>query len=177
MRSVRRRMPIWDMSQMLHPHGVCVNAFGVLQRVCAGDMIPVMTQVGDYRGLGLRTLPPETWGRRLARARANAGLNLRDVEEMLTPYVSRATLNRLESRDTAPHRNQDRSRAFLVLIVYGIDPADFGLKPDDRPPATDLRALSKLRSARPGWLRGTAGRALAGLDALRQTVEYAVWAQ
>jgi hypothetical protein len=139
-------------------------------------MIPVMTQVGDYRGLGLRTLPPETWGRRLARARANAGLNLRDVEERLTPYVSRATLNRLEGRETVPQRAQDRGRAFLVLILYAIDPADFGLTPDDRPPATDLRALSKLRSARPGWLRGSTGRVVAGLDSLRRIVEYAAWA-
>jgi hypothetical protein len=162
---------------MLHPRDLCVNAFGVLQHVCAGDIVPVMTQVSDYRGLGLRPLPPETWGKRLARARTNAQLNLRDVEERLAPYISRATLNRLEALDIVPARRQDRGRAFLVLILYGYDPADFGLGPDDRPPATDLRALSKLRSARPGWMRGTAGRALAGLDALRQTVEYAVWAQ
>jgi len=126
-------------------------------------MIPVMTQLGDYRGLGLRALPPETWGRRLARARTNAGFNLRDVEERLAPYISRATLNRLEALETEPVRRQDRSRAFLVLILYGINPADFGLGPDDRPPAMDLRALSRLRLARPGWFRGTA----AGLDEIR----------
>jgi len=135
-----------------------------------------MRQVGDYRGLGLRALPPETWGRRLARARTNAQLNLRDVEERLAPYISRATLNRLEALDTVPQRAQDRGRAFLVVILYGYDPAEFGLTPDDRPPATDLRALSKLRLARPGWLRGTAGRGATGLDSLRRTVEYAAWA-
>lgn len=114
-----------------------------------------MTQVSDYRGLGLKALPPESWGRRLARARANAGLNLRDVEHRLAPYLSRATLNRLEGFEHTPQRRQDRGRAFLALILYGIDPGEFDLGPDDRPPATDLRALSKLRMTRPGWMRGT----------------------
>jgi hypothetical protein len=116
-----------------------------------------MTQRSDFRGLGLKSLPPETWGRRLARARLDAGYNLRDVEAVLAPHVSRATLNRLEARSTAPIRRQDRGRALLVLILYGVDPADFGLEPDDLPPATDLRALRDLRSARTGWMRAFTG--------------------
>jgi hypothetical protein len=99
-----------------------------------------MAQVSDFSGLGLRSLSPEPWGNRLARARADAGFNLRAVEVRLAPHVSRASLARLEARDTVPVRRQDRARAILVLLLYGVDPADFGLGPDDLPPATDLRA-------------------------------------
>jgi hypothetical protein len=117
-----------------------------------------MTQVSNFGGLGLRSLAPEPWGRRLARARVNAGYNLRQVEAKLAPHVSRAGLARLEERDTVPVRRQDRARAILVLVLYGVDPTDFDLGPDDLPPATDLRALTKLRSRRSGWLRAFAFR-------------------
>jgi transcriptional regulator with XRE-family HTH domain len=115
-----------------------------------------MTQT--YRGLGLKPLPPETWGRRLARARILAGYNLRQVESILATQISHATLNRLEHRETVPIRRQDRARAFLVLVLYRVDPADFGLGPDDMPPATDVRALARLRTGGSGWMRVTAGR-------------------
>jgi hypothetical protein len=121
-------------------------------------MIPVMTRITEFRRLGLRALEPEPWGRRLARARANAGYSLRDVEARLTPHVSRAGLARLEDRPSVPVRPADRARAILVLLLYGVDPADFDLGPDDVPPATDLRALTKLRISRSGWMRVTAGR-------------------
>lgn len=111
-----------------------------------------MTQVSDFSGLGLRPLTPETWGRRLARARNEAGYNLRDVEAALAPLISRATLDRLEKHPTVPRRRQDRARAVIVLVFYGVDPCEFGLGPDDVPPATDLRALTVLRTAASGWL-------------------------
>jgi hypothetical protein len=85
-----------------------------------------------------------------------AGYGLRDVEAMLAPHVSRAGLARLEERAEVPDRRADRARAVMVLVLYGVDPADFDLGPDDLPPATDLRALIGLRSARTGWLSGTA---------------------
>lgn len=115
-----------------------------------------MTSTSDYRGLGLKSLAPESWGRRLARARAAAGYNLRDVEKILSDYLSRATLNRLESLEVEPTNRRDRRRAFLVVVLYGWDPADFGLSPCDRPPAIDLKALARLRLRGTGWLRGIA---------------------
>lgn len=50
------------------------------------------------------------WGRRLARARVEAGYNLRDVEAVLTPHLSRASLARLEERVAVPIRRQDRAQ-------------------------------------------------------------------
>jgi hypothetical protein len=109
-----------------------------------------MAQTDDFRGLGLRTLPPETWGRRLARARATAGLTLRDVEELLPGHLSRATLDRLEKWETAPKRRQDRSRAVAALVLYGFNPRDFELERADVPEWMDLRVISKLRLRRSG---------------------------
>lgn len=116
-----------------------------------------MSRTTAFEGLRLRSLPPEPWGRRLARARVEAGYNLRDVEAVLTPHLSRASLARLEERVAVPTRRQDRARAILALLLYGVDPADFDLGPDDVPPATDVRALLKLRTTPTGWMRQFAG--------------------
>jgi hypothetical protein len=137
-----------------------------------------MTSTASFRGLGLRALAPEAWGRRLARARSNAGYNLREVEQRLSPRISRTSLARLEQRATAPDRRQDRARAVLVLVLYGVDPAGFDLTDDDVPPGTDLHGIAELGSGEPqsqpaaasASARGVAFGALLDIrDRLRRT--------
>jgi hypothetical protein len=101
--------------------------------------------VTGFDGLGLRPLPPETWGQRFTRARRIAGYGLRDVEAKLLPLISRATLDRIEKLDDVPTRRQHRARAVVALVLYGFDPTEFELGTDDVPPAVDLRAVVKLR--------------------------------
>ena len=94
--------------------------------------------------LELRSLPPESWGSRLARAREVSGFKLTAVERLLRPHLSRSTLSELEQRTEVPTRAVDRGRVVLALVLYGVDPADFDLGPDDVPPAIDLKAVRAL---------------------------------
>jgi hypothetical protein len=101
-----------------------------------------------------RRLGPEPWGDRVSRARQLAGFNVREVEEILFPHISKSALIRLEALQEVPTSRKDRARAALVLILYGFDFDEFGVTEADIPPAIDLRALERLRSRgrSTGWL-------------------------
>jgi hypothetical protein len=93
----------------------------------------------------LQKLGPEPWGRRMERARHNAHLQFREVEEQLFPHISKSALVRLERLDEVPTQRKDRARAALVLMLYGYDPEDFEIDIGDLPPVIDRKALDKLR--------------------------------
>jgi hypothetical protein len=97
--------------------------------------------------LQLRQLGPEPWGDRMTRARQAARLNVRQVEEVLFPHVSRSALIRLEALQEVPTARKDRGRAALVLLLYGFELEEFQIVEADIPPAIDLRALERLRKS------------------------------
>ena len=103
---------------------------------------PIITRMANVE---LRRLGPEPWGRRLERARSDAGLTFREVEEILFPHVSKSGVVRLERRQEAPTFRKDRARAALLLLVYGFELDDFELSEADIPPVIDLRALERIR--------------------------------
>lgn len=111
-----------------------------------------VTNLDDSR---LRRLRPEPWGSRLARARDEAGYTLRSIAELLDGHnsLSRGTIQRLEALDEAPIEPRDRRRAFTLVVVYGFEPSDFDLGPDDVPPVVDLNLLADLGKRSTSWYR------------------------
>lgn len=81
---------------------------------------------------------------RLRRARDEAGLTVRQVEEVLFPHISKSGVIRLERHQTAPTYRKDRGRAALLVLLYGFELDDFDLEEGDVPPATDLREVDRL---------------------------------
>jgi hypothetical protein len=69
------------------------------------------------------------------------------VEEILFPHISKSALIRLEALRDMPTGRKDRSRAALVLMLYGFELEEFGVSESDIPPAMDLRALERMRRA------------------------------
>ncbi len=116
-----------------------------------------MSTITDLTDFRLRQLGPEPWGNLLARAREGAGYTLRDVADLLAGHdgLSRGTINRLEQLDEAPTDSVARRRAFQLLIVYGYNPSQLGLGPDDAPTVVDLRALRDLGIDASGWFIGS----------------------
>lgn len=58
--------------------------------------------------------------------------------------TTESTISRLESLPSEPsgHRSASRRQlAYILCHVYGVDPAEFGLSPDDLPPGIDLKPL------------------------------------
>jgi len=98
----------------------------------------------DLTEFQLRHLGPEPWGKRLTRAREDAGYTMREVEDALRPHVSRTSIARLEDLDSVPSKPADRGRALMMLVFFGMDPNDFGLGPDDVPPLISLGDLYEL---------------------------------
>lgn len=91
-------------------------------------------------------MPAETWGWRLKRARMQvAGMNLDAAVAAVGKYMltSPATIVRLEKEPVAPRTTgkdkQRRQLATLLCYLYGIDPGELGLGPDDLPPG--IRAV------------------------------------
>jgi hypothetical protein len=81
---------------------------------------------------------------RLRRARDEAGLTVRQIEEVLFPHVSKSGVIRLERRTEAPTFRKDRGRAALLVRLYNFELDDFDLTEADLPPAMDLRAVDRL---------------------------------
>jgi hypothetical protein len=77
----------------------------------------------------LKRLPPEGWGKKLQRAREDAGLSLQAAETRIRPLLptSYRTLARLETLDDCPQDARRQLQAFVAILAYGFDPADFGL--------------------------------------------------
>jgi hypothetical protein len=88
----------------------------------------------------------------MRRARKAAGFDrLRDVETVMGALVPRSSLFNFEKREAVPRIPQARYKAVLLCVLYGVDPTDFELGPDDVPPAIDLRALRKLARRKLAW--------------------------
>jgi hypothetical protein len=80
-----------------------------------------------------------------------ARLNVRDVEEILFPHISKSALIRLEAMRELPKARKDRARAALVLLLYGFGELDeFGLTEADIPPAIDYQVIESWRKST-GW--------------------------
>lgn len=88
-----------------------------------------------------RIIPAEPWGRRLARVRDDvAGLTLAEAAEHAARYMATtdATISRLESLSSEPIGPRQQSRrqlAYVLCLLYGVDPAEFGLRQADVPEA------------------------------------------
>lgn len=99
-----------------------------------------ITELADYRP---KHLGPEPWGNRFARAREDSGHTIRTAAMALGQF-SHATVTRLEALDEEPTKLRDRQRAFMLLVLYGYDPEEFGLGPEDVPPVIDLKKVRDL---------------------------------
>lgn len=110
--------------------------------------------------LQLRLLGAETWGQRLARARDEAGFNLREAAYLVSHVwpVAHTTLRSLEKlNEVPPPRSRSRrALAVLALLAYGIDPADFGLSLSDLPDGVNRGALADLLKHQKGCFAVTA---------------------
>lgn len=96
-----------------------------------------------------RPMPAESWGWKMKRAReAVARLTLTEAVDELGRYqrIDGSTISRLEHLLEAPNTGagrRQRTTAFLLVTIYGLDPAEFDLSEDDVPEAT-LYALRDL---------------------------------
>lgn len=108
-----------------------------------------ITALHSHR-ITLASLPPEPWGARFARARESRGLTIRDIDSLGLEF-GRGVAHKLEQLASAPTNPRDRRRALTLLVVYGIDPADFDLNDEDVPPVLDLHALRDLGIRQRTW--------------------------
>lgn len=93
----------------------------------------------------LKPIPPEPWGSRLRRAREDvAHLTGEQAVAHLGEYVSSSasTVSRLEHSPDVPHQRRTREKAILLCYVYGVDPHELDLNPEELPP--------KMRAVTPG---------------------------
>lgn len=84
----------------------------------------------------LDPLPPESWGRRLRRARIDCGgMTLEEAAENISTRwpISHTSLGRLEAMPTVPTLRKQRITAVYALVLYGVDPTDFGLSVTELP--------------------------------------------
>lgn len=83
----------------------------------------------------LQALDAETWGERIGRARSRAGLSLKEAASRVSDFipVSYASIMRLENLGSEPPDAKRRAVAFLTLVAYGYNPAEFGLSRSDVP--------------------------------------------
>lgn len=98
-------------------------------------------------------LPEEPWGWRMKRAREQyAHLTLDGLVDRLSRYIfiDKSTISRLEKLEEAPLNPRKRQTAYLCTLIYGLDPEQFGVGPDDIPPGLRDTALD-LGFDRTGW--------------------------
>lgn len=84
----------------------------------------------------LRAMPPEPWGRKMRRAREDvAEMSLERAVAAAGDYLltSTSTISRLESSTDVPTMARQRQLALVLCLAYDVDPAEFGLSPDDAP--------------------------------------------
>jgi transcriptional regulator with XRE-family HTH domain len=96
------------------------------------------------------------------RARSRAGLSLREAAEKVSrlKLVSSNTLSRLEHMSFPPRSRNQRQAAYIASLAYKIDPSEFGLSENDRPPWATDTVIEELRTST-NWLIGediTAGQ-------------------
>lgn len=118
---------------------------------------PQATHPGARRHL--RRLGPEPWGSRLARARESypgGKLTQADAAEWLAAVTlggisDPTTVSRLEARDTLPAGRKSaslRRNAYLLSILYLIDPTELDLSDDDGPGELAIARLRKSADTR-----------------------------
>ena len=90
----------------------------------------------------LMKLGQETWGQRLRRAREHAGLSIYDAEKIVSRVypASYRTIARLEKLAAAPD-DKRAVLAYVAVVAYGFDPADFGLADTPAAAVFDLERL------------------------------------
>lgn len=102
-------------------------------------------------------LPPEPWGSKFRRAREDvAGYKLEVAAEAVSRYklTSASALSRMEKREGPPPNRSARGTAYIACVIYGVDPADLDLDPDDVPAAL-LGMIKRGRRPKNAWF--TAG--------------------
>jgi hypothetical protein len=67
--------------------------------------------------------------------------------------IDYTTIGRLETLTVAPHDRVRRWNAYLLTILYSLDPAELGLGPDDGPDPEAIRELRRLSSST-NWYGG-----------------------
>lgn len=95
-------------------------------------------------------LGEETWGERLRRAyrrcRTQHGITYLAHSEAISEFipVSDQSIMRYEDRDELPSNPRQRQIAYLIILAYGYDPADWGLTPETANLGMwDLRKVAK----------------------------------
>ena len=110
-------------------------------------------------------LEPETWGEQVKRAyltqRDLTGRKYHDIAAEITElglpcYVN--SLQRLEKMETVPQTARQRLIAWLALLVYGFDPADFGIEKATISPAryTSKEVIEQATLLSPCFTKGAA---------------------
>lgn len=88
------------------------------------------------RAVGLDLLPIEPWGWRMKRAREDyAQLTLAEAVDEIGRHhlTSTGSISRMEDSTGVPRDPRRRALACIAAIVYGLDPAQFGVSSDDLP--------------------------------------------
>jgi len=106
-----------------------------------------------------QAIPPEPWGWKLKRARWDLNhMTLNDAVRLAGYYMaaSEAAISRLESAAVAPHGPRSlrmRQLAYVLCLVYNVDPAEFGLSGDDPPPGWSIPPRTLGPDGRPSVTR------------------------
>lgn len=81
------------------------------------------------------------------RARSRTGLSLREAAAKVSrlKLVSSNTLGRLEHLSEPPRSKNQRHAAFIASLAYKIDPREFDLSENDRPPWATDEVVEELR--------------------------------
>lgn len=88
------------------------------------------------------------------RARSRAGLSLREAAEKVSrlKLVSSNTLGRLEHLTEPPRSKNQRQAAYIASLAYKIDPREFDLSENDRPPWATDEVIEELRRSTKWYL-------------------------
>lgn len=95
-----------------------------------------MTRTTTAKRSALSVLPPESFGRKMRRAREDvAELTLSEAAEGVNRWMvtSAATIGRLEQLEHPPGDRRRRQLAYTACVVYGIDPVQLGLSVEGIP--------------------------------------------
>lgn len=102
-----------------------------------------------------RPLHAEGWGERMKRAylaqKAATGRTYTDIVEEVSQVIPihTETIRRFEHGEAPPHTRKARMNAYLVVLSYGFDPAEWELTDDDLPPSWDKQQLYELLIPKP----------------------------
>lgn len=107
--------------------------------------------------MAVAPLPPEPWGSKFHRAREDVGgfksLELAAAEISHYKLCTATTLSRLERRADHPSTRSARATAYIACLIYGVDPVELDLDPDDVPDQL-LQVLRRRRRPKIGWSTG-----------------------